>query len=322
LTCTEPQSRPAPPPDGALWAIVLAGGQGARLRSLTRQIYGEDRPKQYAALTGARSLLRQTLDRIAMLVPSERTVIVTLNEHHRYLAPEVAGLGGLHVLAQPADRGTAAGVLLPAHWICARDPGATVVIFPVDHLIEEEVAFMRFAAGIAAYAQAHPEWMVLLGAPPTEPEPDYGWIEPGEHVGSIARGPLYRVRRFWEKPPADVAQGLFEHGCLWNTFVLAASVTALIDAGRRCLPLLHDRLLRLGVFLGTAHESWALRQAYLLAPRGDFARAVLGSSMPCLAVAEMAGVTWSDLGTPERVAHGLEKLHAAQAWATTLRPSA
>src|SRR5262249_29770223 len=164
----------------------------------------------------------------------------------------------------------------------------------------------RYAAGIAAYAQAHPEWMVLLGAPPTEPEPDYGWIEPGEHVGSIARGPLYRVRRVWEKPPADVARGLFEHGCLWSTFVLAARVAALIDGGRRCLPLLHDRLLRLGVFLGTTHEAWALRQAYLLAPRADFARAVLGaSSLPCLAVAEMTGVTWSDLGTPERVAHGL-----------------
>ena len=42
------------------WAVVLAGGKGVRLRGLTRHVYGEDRPKQYAALTGGKSLLRQT----------------------------------------------------------------------------------------------------------------------------------------------------------------------------------------------------------------------------------------------------------------------
>ena len=41
------------------WAVVLAGGKGTRLSRLTRHVYGEDRPKQYAALTGGKSLLRQ-----------------------------------------------------------------------------------------------------------------------------------------------------------------------------------------------------------------------------------------------------------------------
>ena len=66
---------------GNLWAIVLAGGEGVRLRSLTRRLYGDDRPKQYAALVGARSLLRQTLDRVSLLIPPERTVVVTLASH-------------------------------------------------------------------------------------------------------------------------------------------------------------------------------------------------------------------------------------------------
>ena len=70
---------------GNLWAIVLAGGEGMRLRGLTRRLYGDDRPKQYAALVGARSLLRQTLDRVGLLVPPERTVVVTLASHARYV---------------------------------------------------------------------------------------------------------------------------------------------------------------------------------------------------------------------------------------------
>ncbi len=208
MTCSEPEvsASPVNPQGGHLWAIVLAGGEGVRLRPLTRELYGEPRPKQYAALTGSASLLRQTLDRVGRLVPRERTVIVTLASHARYLAPEMPGLEGFHVLPQPSDRGTAAGVLLPVHFIHARDPEATVAVFPVDHFIPEEAAFMRHVAAAAGYAGAHPEWLVLLGAEPTEPEPDYGWIEPGECIGSTQNGPLHRVWTFWEKPPNEVAR--------------------------------------------------------------------------------------------------------------------
>src|SRR6266700_1199921 len=120
---------------GNLWAIVLAGGEGVRLRSLTRRLYGYDRPKQYAALVGARSLLRQTLDRVGLLIPPERTVVVTLASHARYVEAELRGAPRPHVLAQPYDRGTAAGIFLPAHWIRLRDPDATVVVFPSDHFV-------------------------------------------------------------------------------------------------------------------------------------------------------------------------------------------
>src|SRR5262249_21067056 len=64
MTCSEPETvAPAPHTDGGhLWAIVLAGGEGVRLQPLTRELYGEPRPKQFAALTGHATLLRQTLD--------------------------------------------------------------------------------------------------------------------------------------------------------------------------------------------------------------------------------------------------------------------
>ena len=100
-----------------------------------KQLYGEVRPKQYAVLAGSTSLLRQTLDRVALVIPPPRTVVVTMASHARYLEAELTGLPDAHVLSQPSDRGTAAGVLLPAHWIRVRDPRATVVGFPADHFI-------------------------------------------------------------------------------------------------------------------------------------------------------------------------------------------
>jgi mannose-1-phosphate guanylyltransferase len=298
----------------SVWAIVLAGGEGTRLRPLVSRIYGDGRPKQYAALLDSRTLLRQTLDRVGLLVPAERTVIVTMQDHDCYLSAALDGLPRPRVLRQPADRGTAAGVLLPAHWIYARDPHALVVLSPSDHFIGEEAAFMGLVADVVAFVRRHRAWMVLLGAEPTDPETDYGWIEPGERVGWTARGPVYRIRRFLEKPSCEAAGTLLASGGLWNTFVLVASVSALIKAGRECMPDLHERLARVAAFTGTEHEAWAIRQAYTLVPRANFCRSVLGAFPGPLAVAKVPGLTWCDLGSPARVARTLTSLGMSPPW--------
>src|SRR5262249_37907994 len=128
-TCSAPDPQP-----GDLGALVLAGGEGLRLQPLMRQLYGEARPKQYAVLTNGRSMLRQTLDRVALLIPPERTVIVTQNSHARYLSAELTGFPRPQVIAQPCDRGTAAGVLLPTHWVLARGPRAAAAVVPAAPL--------------------------------------------------------------------------------------------------------------------------------------------------------------------------------------------
>src|SRR5690242_8684572 len=114
ITCSDPGlTIPSPGRESSLWAIVLAGGEGLRLRALTRYLYGDERPKQYAVLTGSKSLLRQTLERVTRLVPPSRIVVVAQASHDRYLDAELASFPSVHVLAQPSNRGTAAGVLMP-----------------------------------------------------------------------------------------------------------------------------------------------------------------------------------------------------------------
>jgi mannose-1-phosphate guanylyltransferase len=166
------------------------------------------------------------------------------------------------VLNQPGNRGTAAAVLLAAQWIEAREPQATVVFFPWDHFIGEEGVFITRVAEMVGFVERHPEWMILLGVLPSEPETEYGWIEPGERVGWTGHSPVYRIRRFREKPSKEVAKTLFADGCFWNTFIFAGRPAVVLAAGRECSPSLYDRLARLPAFWGSEHERWALRHAY------------------------------------------------------------
>ena len=155
----------------SMWAVVLSGGEGMRLRPLVRKVAGDDRPKQYAKLLGPRSLLRQTLDRVALGVSTDRTVVVTMRPHAGYIATEFSGVAKPpYLLMQPRDRGTAAGVLYPAHWIAWRNPEATVAIFPSDHFVLGEATFMAHVQEVARVLDRHPDRVVLLGAQPTAPE--------------------------------------------------------------------------------------------------------------------------------------------------------
>jgi mannose-1-phosphate guanylyltransferase len=130
---------------------------------------------------------------------------------------------------------------------------------------------------------------------------------------------VHRIARFQEKPTPALAQHLFDTGCLWNTFVLAARVQALVEAGRRCLPRLHERLERVSLLRGTEHEGWAVRQAYELAPTASFSRAVLQAESTPLGMVKLDGAAWCDLGTPGRVLGLMGRLGLHAPWIDRLQ---
>ncbi len=64
-----------------LWGVVLAGGDGTRVRGFLSQLCNNRGIKQFCAVVGRRSMLEHTLARAEMLIPRQRILIVVSADH-------------------------------------------------------------------------------------------------------------------------------------------------------------------------------------------------------------------------------------------------
>lgn len=149
-----------------MWGVILAGGEGQRLRGFLRSVHGTERPKQFCAIIGTRSMLRHTVERVNQLIPPERTVTVVTAGHRPFVAEDLVAEAPRILLEQPANRDTAPGILLPLAAILRRNPTARVALFPSDHFILEEDQSMALVRLAAAIVRALPERILLLGIAP------------------------------------------------------------------------------------------------------------------------------------------------------------
>lgn len=292
------------------WALILAGGDGKRLRPLTTRSDGATIPKQFCSLRGLRTLFEDAVVRAASVAqPSHVCTILTM-PHERWWRPLIADWPRSNVIVQPANRGTGIGILYSLLQIVARDPDATVVILPSDHFVLDETS-LRTALADAVHCAERDRTLTLIGIEPDEVEPELGYILPatrGARVSTIAR--------FVEKPDAFVARRIIHDGALWNTLIMAAPARKIVDLFlRRHAPLVVEIKLTLeranGVGLPQAAIWSTLTQLYARLPSLDFARDILEPHSQQVNVLRATRCGWSDIGTPARVGIALKRLPAA-----------
>lgn len=290
------------------WSIVLADGDDGGIRAFVQRWLGRPKPKQYCAFVGERSPFQHTLDRAAKLCQRERIVTVIAREHRREAWPQLDGRTGGTVLLQPRNCETAAGIFLPLTYIKARDPRATVVVYPSDHFVYPEHRFLDSVQRAVWTAEWLPDRLVLLGGSPGRLELDYGWILPGERLDGSTAYQIKAVDRILEKPTAAQADAALASGALWNTSVLAAKGETLWQLGWQYFPDLMARFERLSTAIGTPQEGRVLEEIYYDMPAHTFSSGLLQHVPERTVVIEMNGVLWSDWAKPEWISHTLRRI--------------
>lgn len=292
----------------SLWALVLAAGDGRRLRGLTTTPSGLAIPKQFCSLDRGPSLMREAIARAARVAAPERICAIVSAQHTRWWARQLDGLAARNIIVQPENRGTAIGILLPLITLLERDPRARLVILPSDHYVRDEAGLARALRSAAAPAAADRAPIVLLGLEPRTADPQLGYIVPRRD----SAGTHHTVERFVEKPDIALARGLLDQGALWNTFIMAADASALLELYERRCPEIVSAMrdaIRAANGEGTGET---LAGLYATLPDIDFSRAILQGQEQYLRVWPVPDCGWSDLGTPERVAEALNALPSAR----------
>ena len=283
------------------WGVILAGGDGKRLLPLTRKITGDDRPKQFCALTGGETLLDQTRERVSRTISERQTLIVLTQTHERYYSTQLVGVPRSRLLVQPYNQGTTPAIAYSLIRLYELDPEAVVAFFPSDHYFEDDEALAENIEMAFAQAETDRERVVLLGIAPEAPEESYGWIEPGEPIGGADSSRVFEVRQFWEKSSQKIASRLMRRGCLWNSFVMVGRVRTFLSIVHKALPALFSALesMRATAFPGLEDE--ALVDLYPSIPATNFSHQVLSVQPSALAVLRADTLGWNDLGEPQRV---------------------
>jgi len=297
------------------WAVVLAAGDGTRLSTLTTDSAGNAVPKQFCSLDGGRSLLHEAVLRAGRVVPADRVYVMVSDQHRRYWARMRWAMREANTIVQPANCGTAHGILLAVLSILARDPFARILFVPADHHVRDEVALAGAARTAVARAGHNARGLAMVGIEPEEPDPDLGYIIPGRMLANDT----YEVTRFVEKPDPARARELLCAGALWNSFIFAADGPSLLGLFRHRMAESVDSM---ATALAREESVRALRELYATLPSVDFSRAVTQGSEQSLSVVAAPPCGWSDLGTPKRVGETLRKISKTRQPPVVPQPSA
>lgn len=279
------------------WGVVLAGGEGVRLRTLTTDATGTPIPKQYCSLFGGSTLLEDALRRGQLIVGRERLCAIVSDGHARWWRSALHEIPRENIVCQPRNRGTGIGVLLSVLSILRRDPLAQILFLPADHYFADDHVLATAAETAVEEVSRAPDDIVILGMEPREVDVDLGYIVCGRAMGRSRR-----VLQFVEKPPLPIAVDLVSRGALWNTFIFACAGRTLLNHFRSRLrdvveametALAEDALMQI--------EPSALRNLYEHLPELDFSRSILAMIPSTLRVITSPACGWSDLGTPTRI---------------------
>lgn len=296
-----------------LYCVIMAGGSGTRFWPESRT----SRPKQLLRLVGQQTMLRETFERLAGLVPPERVLAATSRDLAPAVAAELPELPAGSILAEPYKRNTAPCIGLAAFELLRRDPDAVMAVLPADHVISPADGFRRAVALADSLVVQAPQYLITFGIRPSYPAEIFGYIErgplanqllphaQGESAAALPAGeklPLvYKVVKFREKPSADVARQFLAAGnYYWNSGIFVWKASTILELLRRHQPALYAHLERIAGAAGKPRYMEVLEREFAAMEAISIDYAVMEHAADVLVIE--APFDWDDVGNWQAMA--------------------
>lgn len=273
-----------------LYATIMAGGTGTRFWPASRKAT----PKQLLKLVGDRSMLQSTVDRMEGLCGGEQLLIVTNQSLVAPIAKQIPQMPAECVIGEPAKRDTAPCVGLAAAIVAAKDPEATMVVMPADHVIQPKSVFQAAIKHAERLVEEDTTRIITFGIKPSYPAEVFGYIQrTGDSLGGDYA--TYKVERFCEKPDAATAKGFLSAGTFyWNSGIFIWKAKTILAALKQFEPEMYDHIEKIAASIGTPQFNTTLQEEFSSIKGTSIDYAVMERYENVMVVE--APYEWDDLG--------------------------
>jgi len=287
------------------YVAIMAGGIGSRFWPQSRVSY----PKQFLdILNTGKTLIQWTFDRYKQFIPAENIFVVTSQEYVHIVEEQLPDIPVQNIVAEPSRKNTAPCIAYMAFKLQQKDPDATLIITPSDHLVLDTDEFERISREALAFANEHHAF-VTLGIKPTYPNTGYGYIQ--HETESVAPN-VFKVKTFTEKPDLELAKTFMASGdFLWNAGIFVWKVDDVIRAFEQYQPEMYELFAMEHDNFNTTHEQEAIERIYPLCTNISIDYAIMEKADNVYVIPSSFG--WSDLGTWNSAYENLEKDHLGNA---------
>ncbi len=290
------------------YVAIMAGGIGSRFWPMSRTAY----PKQFLdVLNTGKTLIQWTYERYTQFIPAENIYIVTSEEYVSIVEAQLPNLPKENILAEPSKKNTAPCIAYISFKLAQKDPQATFVVAPSDHLILEQENFQKIVEQSLDFV-SNIKALATLGIKPTNPNTGYGYIQ---YEGLEVSKGVYKVKTFTEKPTVEIAASFLASGdFLWNAGIFAWKASTIIAAFEKYQPEMFELFDGEKANFNTPAEKKSIQKIYPQCVNISIDIAIMEKADNVYVIPASFG--WSDLGTWNSAYENMEKDYFANAVAS------
>lgn len=270
--------------------LIMAGGRGERFWPLGH----ENLPKQFLAITGTKTLIEETIERMDGIVDSKNIFIITGKKYETLFDKYLPNFPKENIIFEPVGRDTAGAVGFGSEVIKRRLGESVIFVSGADYFIKDTDAFQKSIEAGMKFA-AENNTLVTIGIAPSRPETGYGYVEFMKEIASFNEVGIREVTAFKEKPDFEKAKAFVADGKhYWNSGMFIWKTSTIEEAMKTHAPDVFEVVSA----VGQAHENGNMAEVEKLFPTLrkvsiDFGVMEKASNVVCVC----ATFDWDDVGS-------------------------